>query len=293
MGKAPGDRGQKKKAAAILAGSETTWYQCEHCEGRIYDRHKARCVNAGYWGSQDRAFKFYVDGRVEGTLPAGNEVGIYLWTIYSLAAKHSFRGIAAEWIKCDGDPARTQNFVNSWRGENFETQISKTTESEVVNRKVNAPPPLVVPAWAGALLATADTQKDYFYWVIRAWGYGYRSQLVACGTARTFEELYQVTLESRFEIGMKDEGGRMKVSAQALLIDSGGWKGAESGMSRTREVYAFAARDPLRIFPTKGSSTAMMRPIAQPTAIVGFPGVQLMRFDPGYFEDRADAAHAG
>jgi phage terminase large subunit GpA-like protein len=272
----------KKKADAILKGSETAWYECLDCGKKIFDRHRAKALNKAYWGDEDDTFKLFVDGRIEGTLPDGDEVGIHVWAIYSLAAKHTFRGIAAEWVRCEGDVGKTQNFVNSWRGENFETQVNKTSSDEIEARKAKAPPKKLVPEWAGVVLATADTQKDYFVWVIRAWGYNYRSQLLEAGVSRSFEDLHRATLGSGFKVG----GGDALIGARCLLIDSGGWKGAESAnLSRTKEVYAFAANDPLRIFPTKGSSTVMNSPIARPTQLVGFPGVQLIRFDPVFFED--------
>ncbi|MFZ9256057.1 MAG: terminase gpA endonuclease subunit, partial [Burkholderiaceae bacterium] len=45
---------------------------------------------------------------------------------------------------------------------------------------------MLVPQWARALVATADTQgndeKDgYFWYVIRAWGHEYQSQLIDFG----------------------------------------------------------------------------------------------------------------
>lgn len=271
-----------KRRAGLIKENNAAWYECEKHGCKILDRHKQKMEMKGFWGTDDQSFKLFVDGRHEGELPAGDEVAMHLSGLYSLAAKHTFVGIAAEWVSCEGNRSRTQNFTNSYLGENFETQVSKLDAGEVSARRKEAPPALIVPEWAGAVLATADTQRDYFYWTIRAWGYGYRSQLIANGTSRTFDELYQATLESRFKLN----GTEALVGPRALLIDSGGWKGAEqSNLSRTKEVYAFAMRDPLRIIPTKGASAAMLSPIARPTQLVGFQGVGLVRFDPTHFED--------
>src|SRR6185295_12096362 len=97
-------------------------------------------------------------------------------------------------------PITLMAFTNSWLGEPFRQQIvhAKASVFEEKAKSASAAPARRFPSWAKALYATADTQKDHFYFVIRAWGVGYRSQLIDHGLVTSFEELRQRTLDARF-----------------------------------------------------------------------------------------------
>jgi phage terminase large subunit GpA-like protein len=164
-----------------------------------------------------------------------------------------------------------QNFRNSWLGEVFEIQTASVKSDVISVKAASAPDPHVVPPWAVALIAAADTQKDHFWFTIRAWGFGFKSQLVHYGLATTFDELYRVALESSFPIDGQT-GAVAKPSH--LLIDTGG--------NRTGEVYQFALNDIGRIIPCKGASQKMQRPwqlSPQPN------GITLRLIDVDYFKD--------
>lgn len=273
------DEPNSKKRAALIAQSGSAWYRCinKECTHAILDHHKPRMCNAGYWGTDDGGYKLFVDGREEGKLPPGNEVGMHISALYSLAASHNFPRIASEWCQCEGDPMKTQNFRNSWLGEVYEEVRAKTQPSTIRAKSLLAGPPLVVPSWAGAIFATADTQKDHFHFVIRAWGYNYRSHLLLDGMVKTFDELYAVSFDSLFQ-SATGEGHRV----HHLLIDSGGGKG-EMSHSRTSEVYQFAARDPGRIHACKGASHKMIKPYYLSKS--GGVGMSLFVLDTHYYKD--------
>jgi phage terminase large subunit GpA-like protein len=244
--------GSKNRKAALVDAHRAAWYECEKCKAVVLDHQKQRMLLAGYWGTGDGAYKLYVDNREEGDFPVGSEVAMHYPAQLSLAAKHKFYRMASEWIRCAGDPQRTQNFFNSWRGEPFKLQIRKTEPNRIREKAANAPAPLVVPKWARLLIATVDVQGNdpstgYFYFVVRAWSYGYRSQLIDYGIVNTFEEVRDKCLDRRFAI----EGGGT-CQPKMLLIDSG---------DRTDEVYQFALSDPDRIKPTKGSSVRLSWPV--------------------------------
>lgn len=262
------DRAQR---AALLLQAGAAWYECERCPARIVEHHRAPMLMAGYWGDAADTFRLYVDGRTVRRLPDEAEVGIHLSCLHSLAARQSFAGIAAEFVRSAGDPMRMQNFKNAWLGEVFEERVA-ATRSEGIRAKVPlAPPPFVVPAWATAIVATADTQLDHFWFTIRAWGFDYRSTLLHYGIVTTFDELYRVAFDTTFR---NEAGADMPATASSLLIDSGG--------NRTDEVYQFAMNDPGRIWPTKGAAGRMQRPWT-PTRLAS--GVTLRMVDVGYFKD--------
>lgn len=241
-----------KRADAILT-QKLAWYECGKCKGKIEDRHKPAMLSLGHWVSEGQK---------------SPRVGFHLNSIYSPWV--TFADMAAKWILAEGDPGATMNFRNSWLAEPDEQVQTKLRPSAVRDKIAHAGKPLIVPNWAGALFATADTQKDHFYFTIRAWGYNYRSALVHYGVAQTFGELYRICLESVF----KNEHG-VDVRPQGLLIDSGG--------NRTDEVYEFALKDVGRVFPCKGASHAMRRP--NTLSRVGNAGVMLYLLDTGYYKD--------
>lgn len=264
----------KVKRADTIQVQRLAYYECEGCKGRSDDRHKPAMLLKGKWASERQTVTN--DGTLIGERPVSPRVGFHLNSLYSPWV--TFSQMAAKWILAEGDPGKTMNFRNSWLAEPDEQVQIKFQPSAVREKMPLSGSPLIVPSWAGALFATADTQKDHFYFVIRAWGYGYRSALVHFGICHTFKELYRVCLESVF----KNEAG-LDIRPQALLIDSGGTKSATNPeASRTDEVYEFAMTDPGRIYPTKGASANMSKP--NTVSKVGTAGMQLYLLDTDYYK---------
>jgi phage terminase large subunit GpA-like protein len=242
-------------ANEILIG-RVAYYECAHCHEKIEDRHKPRFLLKGDWASEGQTIDR--DGTIRGERVRSTRIGFGLNSLYSPWL--SFSTLAAEWVMAEGDLGATMDFRNSREAMPFEIQVAKTRPSHVRDKvqeadahgnyrpRPGAPEPLVVPKWAVLLLATADTQgndsKDgWFPWVIRAWGYGLRSQLVHFGIVSTFEELQAECLDRQFPI---EGGGRCQ--PQMLLIDAGG--------NRWSEVMQFCGSDRVRIHPTKGNAKA-------------------------------------
>jgi len=94
-----------------------------------------------------------------------------------------------------------------------------------------------------AVLAAVDTQLRYFRYVIRAFGYGEgaESWLVQEGVAPTFQALDTLLWQSEY----RDSLGR-PFRVRACIIDAMGEP------TRTAQVYAWAARNRGRVFPSQG-----------------------------------------
>lgn len=229
------DEPDKVKLADDIQKNGLAWYECEKCKGRIEDSHKPRMLRGGKWISQ--------------TGTSSNRIGFHLSALYSPWRK--FSDVAAQFVRADGDPGATMNFRNSWLAEPFENRVQDIKKNVVRDKAAMSGPPGSVPATASALIATADTQTDHFVYTIRWWSYGNKSGLVTHGYCQTFDELYRICLESRFQCG-----GNL-IAPSHLLIDSGG--------NRTNEVYEFALRNPGQIVPTKGASHTMARPWSNST----------------------------
>jgi phage terminase large subunit GpA-like protein len=243
------------KRADEIERAGMAWYECESCKGRIEESHKPKMLEAGEWRNE--------------TGSKSKRVGFHLSSLYS--PWRSFASMAAEFIRAEGDLPATMNFRNSRLAEPFENVVKAAASSAIRDRLAAAPMPGTLPDWATAIFATADTQKDWFKLHIRAWGGGYRSQLLLEAVCNSFDELYNLAFSTKFGTA----------TANYLLIDSGGTKN-DDGSSRTNEVYEFSQRDPGRILPTKGASNPMRRPWNMTTLP---SGVNLYMIDTQYFKD--------
>lgn len=272
------DIADKQKTAEAVEQKNLAYYECQHCHGQIVERQRLPMLSRGVWLSEgqtiDRA------GQVRGERPRAKRVGFWLNALYSPWC--SFSDVAAEGLRSMGDQQRWQNFKNSWLAEVFEEQVSVIKVSELASRVAGSPPPLVVPQWAGVLIASADTQKDRVYWVVRAWGKDYRSQLIHFGVALTFDELYRLTLGASYQV----DGLDFRVSPHLLLIDSGGTVSSTNPeVSRTDEVYEFARHDPARILPLKGANSTTSLPWEY-SGKQNQLGITLVRINTQFYKDR-------
>lgn len=247
------DEPQRSKRAERIKSERLAYYECEHCKQAIRDHQKPRMLNRLVWASEDQAVT--IDGRVVGPATKSSRVGIKISSLYSPWVH--FGTLAAEWIEAQDDQDALADFINQRLAETFEEQRAKI-EPNLIRQKVQrldaggewvpldtAPKPMLVPDWARVLVATADTQgtderDGYFWYVIRAWGYEYRSQLIDFGVCSSKAELKQRCLERPIPMV-----GSQPVTPQMLLIDSGG--------PRWNEVYQFSQSDP-RIHPLKGDA---------------------------------------
>lgn len=220
------------------------YYECEHCAGRIDDHHKPRMLRRGIWASEDQVVT--LDGRVAGPSRISRRVGFSISGIYSPWVL--FGQLASEWIQAQDDPNDLADFINQRLAEPFEEQRAKPEPGIIREKSIGAPAPGIVPQWARLLIATADTQgrdeqTGYFWYVVRAWGYDYRSQLIDFGVAHSKEELTERTIARQFPI----EGDGRRVYPHGLWVDSGG--------PRWSEIYQLSQADP-RIHPVKGAAGA-------------------------------------
>ncbi|MGH7176349.1 MAG: terminase gpA endonuclease subunit, partial [Tepidisphaeraceae bacterium] len=237
-----GDRAQQ---ADQIEQGNLAYYQCEHCKGEIRDHHKPGMLRRGVWASEDQAVT--PDGRVVGPRKQSKRVGFHISSLYSPWV--AFGKLTAEWLLAQDDRQALIDFINQRLAEPYETTSAEIKLTAVEAKANGAPPALIVPKWATRLIATADTQgtnqnDGYFYYVIRAWGTGWRSQLIDAGVVSTSDELRAACFGRTF-----DYFGQT-AQVQYLLIDSGG--------PRWNEIYSLALSDPARIKPTKGANRKLV-----------------------------------
>ena len=284
------DQADAYREAAAVEHEQAAWYECAHCGQAILEAQRPAMIRAGRWLAEGQQLD--PDGTVHGEAPTGRRIGVHIWAGYCLWIP--LYRIAAEFLRCKDDPLALMGFSNSWLGEPFQQRIAHA-KAEVFAAKCTAPSaaaPRVVPNWARGMLATADTQKDHFYYVIRAWGAGYRSQRIDHGLATSFDELRERVLVPHYPW---EDARRAPLAVRMLGIDSGGTTSLAG--SRTHEVYRFALTSPARIRALKGEGRPRDVPIQTRQVTYRPPDrrsspfpVFLTLLDSNHFKDRLACA---
>lgn len=251
------DEPDRAKRAGKIKTDALAHYECEHCKAAIRDHHKPAMLRGWIWATEEQTVG--LDGKVGAPERRASRVGIKISSLYSPWVQ--FGTLAAEWIEAQGDVDALCDFINQRLAEPFEEQRAKI-EPDLIRQKVQrpsaiaaggwepldgAPKPLLVPAWAKTLIATADTQgtceqDGYFWYVLRAWGYEFRSQLIDFGVCHSKQDLIAKCLDRP----IRHEKG-YDVMSNLLLTDIGG--------PRWSEIYQLAQADS-RIHPAKGAAQA-------------------------------------
>ena len=207
---------------------EKTHYECESCHCHIRDKHKMEMLRKGDWVPDNPRIK------------NPRKVGFAINSLYSPFV--TFSDVALQFLESKDDPADLMNFVNSWLGEPWRSKASKLETSLVMQQRSNLPAGFV-PKWAKLLTGGVDVQQGYFYWTIRAWGVGMRSQKIACGQCMTFGDVQNI-MDTFWQI----EDSWQKMQVVLYCVDAG---------YNAEEVYDFCYNNAPIAVPVKGSSRQM------------------------------------
>jgi phage terminase large subunit GpA-like protein len=196
-------------------------------------------------------------GNVTGDRPVSKRIGFHLSSLYS--PWRSFSGIAAEWIRCAGNLAKTMNFRNSRLAEPFEHEASSREPSQL-RQKAEFSKTLgdlgkrrVIPPWAIFILATADVQMGHVYWQIDAWGYDLQSKRLDYGVCMgggtddnailaALQKTHQEVFSPAMPLVTTDG---LAVPVPELIVDA---------KYKTAVVTQFALTDPYRVRISEGDS---------------------------------------
>jgi phage terminase large subunit GpA-like protein len=175
--------------------------------------------------------------------------------------------------------------MNGYLAEPWIAWEEEREENDLLQLADDRPRGLVPgPDKAAALTCGVDTQKDGFWFEIRAWGFGAEltSWQVREGFVSGFEALERILFEDVYSDARGNE-----YAVRRACIDSGG--------HRTAEVYEFARKHRGRVIPIKGEQR-MARPHVF-TVIDTYPGrrkpipggLKLLRVDTTFYKDALDA----
>lgn len=232
--------GEDKRALAVrVEAKRLAWYECEHCKGRIDESHKPHMLDQGEWRSEGQPASivaFHISGLM-------SMLGL---TWHRMAAKF-LRALVSRY---EGDIGPFMEFFTQILGEPFEDQVNSLKDGLFEAKRSKGHKPRTVPRWASSLVASVDTQRDGFWWVVRAWGRGERSRLIDRGRAPDFAGLEAALRRARYPIEAPWEAEFAPV--RLLGIDSGGGGDLGSDRSLTDEVYRWCQRHPGWAYPLKG-----------------------------------------
>lgn len=210
---------------------ESVVYICDGCGGKIPEKFKYAMLNAGHWIAE---------------FPGRAIVGFHINALYSPWRENWF-DLAKEWDKAQRDPEKLKTFINLRLGETWEEDSDQIGEHALMNRREDYGD-CDFPVGVGILTASVDVQNDRLEAVVKGWGDGEESWLIAYeqffgdpakpDVWQSIDEL----LATKYRCA---SGARLGI--RATMIDSGG--------QHTEEVYKFVkARQHRRIWAIKGSS---------------------------------------
>jgi len=223
---------------------------CPHCGAAIEEWRKTEMLRRGRWVARN---------------PGHWRVGFHLSSLYSPVGWLSWADIARRFEEASSDPERRKAFTNTILGQAWEDD-GESLAVEYLNRRVEEYPAAAPP---GVLLLTlaVDVQSSRLEFEVRGWGKDEESWGILYGSIHgdpadlttrdpSNPSVWQQLDELRARGFAREDGLELRVAC--TMIDSGG--------HYTDTVYAYTkARERLRVFSVKGSSTSARPIMSKPT----------------------------
>jgi phage terminase large subunit GpA-like protein len=211
---------------------ETAHLVCGGCGERVEERHKTDMLLRGEWRPTAES--------------ESRTAGFHLSALYSPLGWKSWAQCAAEFLRAKEDPFRLKTWVNTVLGETWEERGDSVAAGSLMARLERYP--AEVPTGVGALVAAVDVQGDRLEAVVKGYGAGEESWLVAFTQIHgdPAREAVWLDLDKFLAQEFVHESGQ-KLRIDLTVVDSGG--------AHTEQVYRYAqARFDRRVFPIKGGS---------------------------------------
>ncbi len=292
-----------------LVASKLARYVCCHCGSMWDDYHRDLAVQAGGWRCLPtsewlerftalRAGDYQAMDDAHDMMPYLQKHKIENIGFHTPAWISSFVSLSKSvgaFLKGNGKGFKKKtalrDFANNFAAEYFADQESERQEDVILALRDERPDGLVPgrdtdgEMQVAAVIAGVDTQDDGYFYVIRAFGYGYdqESWLITDGFVRTTEGLKKILFQHEY----KDAEGNV-YPVLKVVIDAMG--------HRTKEVYDFARRHPNKVQASKGASGRKTQPFTL-SKIDTYPnskklipgGVILAHVDVNFYKDQLSA----
>lgn len=231
---------QVNKASYIGVAKASAHVKCPNCEYKIDNDEKDRMI---FNGGMDWVF-------IEGDESA-TSYGVSMNSLGSYFI--NFETLAEELIKADEIESKVEKIYRSWFNEFYERKINEVEENDLLLLG-NSLQKWTIPKDFIRAYMGVDTQKDHFWWEVKAYCYGKECHSIAHGRAETFDDLEKI-----WEIGQNlvSEYGEV-FQIDKLGIDRRGYN--QDGVKRTDEVdrwvremtIKYRRGDEPRIYATEG-----------------------------------------
>ncbi|MDR2821201.1 MAG: phage terminase large subunit family protein [Desulfovibrio sp.] len=227
-----------------IRSKRLAWYECQHCQAKWSDVDRDMAARGGLWREENSGLSMYE--ALEKFKPISIAFHIPAWlSPFVPLSDVAARALEYETTK---DMAVYKDLQNNFKAEPWEEQYEKRSEDIILSLCDDRPRGHVPGSVGGkeraaCLLAGVDTQLRYFRYVIRAFGFGEdgESWLVQEGVAPSLRALDELFWRSQYT----DTDGKAYM-VRGVIIDAMG------DPQRTAQVYAWAAKNRGRVFPSQG-----------------------------------------
>src|SRR5262249_49713582 len=142
---------------------ETAHMVCAGCGGRVEERHKTEMLESGVWRATATSEE--------------RTAGFHISALYSPLGWKSWSRCAREFLSAKEDPFRLKTWVNTVLGETWEERGDSVNAHDLSLRRERCP--AEVPTGVAELVAAVDVQGDRLEAIVKGYGAGEESWLVA------------------------------------------------------------------------------------------------------------------
>ena len=212
---------------------------------------RLECPACGHEHAEAEAVRCNLEGAYVHAAGDNAERRGFQWGALACPRVFSWRQIAEAQLSAGrtADPAAQADFDNSWRGLPFRPRRTKQPVIDAIRAHCA---PLPDPAGIAAVLFSADTQDDGWYWVVRGVDARGCMYLLGSGRARPFHfDRLKEAWDAKYcglqpVLGIIDEGGHHSVEVQQFCAATSGLY-AYKGESRIGVPYKLSTTEPSRI----------------------------------------------
>lgn len=217
----------KMRDPKLILQQKAAWYECIECKFHWNDHYRNIAVNRG---------RLWAENDIKDALAVGLVTPSWVFSGMSLSK------VMADWFTAlaSGTPKKLEWFDNSHPSKPFKVVTLKTPEDMVKAMVLHDRPAREVPAEAVALTMGMDSQKNSFYFVVRAWAKSGESWLIEYGQLLSEEDV-EAQLDAVYPVAGRAD---VVMPIWRSAIDIGGTedKSHEEGWSRTLQVKLLIKR---------------------------------------------------
>lgn len=217
---------------------------CFECGALIEEHHKRTMLPGGEW-------------RPTAVSKDPETIGFHLSSLYSPLGWLPWSACVAEWIQAQTNPMKLKAFVNCVLGETWEERGDTVDPEGLLARAERYEAD--VPDGVGILVASVDVQGDRLEAIVKGYGVGEESWLIAFSQFPGDPSRQEVwtDLDGFLASTFKHQSGR-EVQISCVAVDSGG--------HHAEQVYQFCrARQGRRVFAIKGGGERGKPLVGRPT----------------------------